>query len=422
MRPARSTTDDDPGAGMLTRGQPAAVRAVRAMARRGFPHALLIVGPPSVGKTTLALDIGALLLCGASGSAVRPCRSCRACRLVAHGNHPDLHRLSPGGAGNQIRIAATPTDPRPGIRELTSELALSPLEGGARVALVEGAHRMNEDAQNALLKLLEEPPPGVHLILAADDEDRLLPTIRSRCARIRLGTVATREIERWLADLEIADPPTASRLARLAGGRPGIAHAYAVAPEVVMVRGEIDRGLLDLLSAAPTGRLSVVRGLLGRAAVLDAALVGGLVGAGPSSRGRRAPRQDADRAATASDAASADGAPIGSPAADPTADGSTTRSVPAAERRRAALALFDAWRDIALDLARAAQGDVRRLHDPTLLEEIVAIAGRIAPRSLADFLVRLDRAATAVLGNASPELAVDSLALAWPSIRPPRAA
>ena len=101
------------------------------------------------------------------------------------------------------------------------ELALLPLEGGARVAIVEARHRMNEDAQGAILKTLEEPPAGVTIVLCADEEARLLPTIRSRCARIRLGPVGPREIEAILADHGVADPPLAARLARLAGGRPG---------------------------------------------------------------------------------------------------------------------------------------------------------------------------------------------------------
>jgi DNA polymerase-3 subunit delta' len=78
-----------------------------------------------------------------------------------------------GGAGSKVR----------GIRDLISELALLPVEGGARVAIVESAQRMNDDAQAALLKTLEEPPTGATIMLCADSEEPLLPTIRSRCAR-----------------------------------------------------------------------------------------------------------------------------------------------------------------------------------------------------------------------------------------------
>ena len=70
-----------------------------------------------------------------------------------------------------------------------TELSLLPVEGIARVAIIGDAHRMNDDAQSALLKTLEEPPSGTTLILVADDEERLLPTVRSRCAKVRLGTV-----------------------------------------------------------------------------------------------------------------------------------------------------------------------------------------------------------------------------------------
>ena len=84
---------------------------------------------------------------------------------------------------------------------------------------------MNEDAQSALLKTLEEPPAGVTIILCADAEARLMPTVRSRCFRVRLGLVGPRDIETIVADHGVADPPTAARLGRLAGGRPGLALA-----------------------------------------------------------------------------------------------------------------------------------------------------------------------------------------------------
>jgi DNA polymerase-3 subunit delta' len=117
--------------GFLTRGHPAAVAAIAAMIAGPPPHALLIAGPPGVGKTTLALDLAAGLLCDAQDPADRPCRACRGCRLVDSGGHADLHRLVPGGAGDQIRIGDR-SEPETGtIRRLISELALLPVEGGA---------------------------------------------------------------------------------------------------------------------------------------------------------------------------------------------------------------------------------------------------------------------------------------------------
>ena len=179
----------------LTRGQPAATAAVGAMVAGHAPHAFLLAGPPGVGKTTLALDLAAGLLCTAPDPADRPCRECRAAGSSTTAATPTSTGSPRPGPGRQVVIGDR-ASPEPGtVRDLISELALLPVEGGARVAIIERADRMNEDAQSALLKTLEEPPAGVTIILCADREDRLLPTVRSRCVRVRLGPVAIREIE-----------------------------------------------------------------------------------------------------------------------------------------------------------------------------------------------------------------------------------
>ena len=132
-----------------------------------------------------------------------------------------------------------------------------PVEGGARVAIIEGADRMNEDAQSALLKTLEEPPAGVTIVLCADQEARLLPTVRSRCFRVRLG-LGRRARHRG--------DPRRPRPGRPADRRPGSAGspaggpawriAYARAPEAVLIRAELTRVLLDLTDAGPARRLA----------------------------------------------------------------------------------------------------------------------------------------------------------------------
>ena len=257
---------------LLTRGHPAAAAAIQAMVAGHAPHAIVLAGAPGVGKTTLALDLAAGLLCDAPDPSERPCRECRGCRLVAHGSHADLHRLAPMGPGGQVRIGDR-TNPDPGtVRRLIADLALLPVEGGNRVAIVERADRLNEDAQSALLKILEEPPAGVTIVLCADRDDLLLPTVMSRCVRVRLGPVAIREIEALLEDAGVADAPRANRLARLSRGRPGAALALALAPEAVTARDEIARTLLDLAGFSAAKRLSVGRELLSRAAELVAAL------------------------------------------------------------------------------------------------------------------------------------------------------
>src|SRR5207247_2039261 len=92
-RRSRASNAEAPAEGFRTRGQRAAVAAARAMLRGGMPHALLLTGPTGAGKSTLANDIAAALLCRDPDPARHPCRECRSCRALEHDNHPDLHRL-----------------------------------------------------------------------------------------------------------------------------------------------------------------------------------------------------------------------------------------------------------------------------------------------------------------------------------------
>ncbi len=398
-----------------TVGQPAATGVVRAMLATHVPHALLLVGPPSVGKLPLAMDLAAALLCTGATGVDRPCRTCRGCRMVEHGNHPDLHRLEPEGPGGQIRIGDR-VHPEPGtVRGLAVELALLPVEGGARVAIIRDAQRMNDDAQSALLKTLEEPPAGTTLILCVDDEERLLPTVRSRCARIRLGSVGVREIERLLAERELADPPTAARLARLAGGRAGLAVAYALAPEAEAIRGEIGRILLDLVPAARAPRLRAARELLARSGTLAAAEDPRSAKPAAGPKRRRSGTTAGSEAATVATEAPSEGAQGQGEPESAAADPEPERKASAAERRRSLAVLLDVWRGLTRDLALAELGADRSIRDVALLEELVATAGSVEPGAFASFLRRLARAAELLEANVSPELVLDVLLVRWPA-------
>jgi DNA polymerase-3 subunit delta' len=430
-------------AGIRTRGHDRAVAMVRTMIAGRTPHALLISGPPAVGKTTLALDLAAGLLCDAPDPADRPCRACRACRLVDRGVHPDLHRLAPSGPADQIRIGDRDRPDAGTVRRLASDLVLLPVEGGARVAILERADRLTDDAQTALLKTLEEPPSGVTIVLCADDEERLMPTVRSRCTRIRLGPVAVREIEAILTAMDVAEPPLAARLARLASGRPGAARLLAMAPDAVAARDEIARTLLDLMAEGPAARLAAARDLAARAGDLARALDraaadttgeptpgrprgGRAKGAAlpAAAAGRSDPERGAadEASARSGEAESADGnaSDVGeAPAA----------SASAAERRRAITIVIGLWRDIVRDLLLVRLGDERQVRDSGLLDDLRTAAaqldgsqdarprlnGGLSPDSaLAAFLARLDTVGELVEANSRPELALDSLLLAWP--------
>jgi DNA polymerase-3 subunit delta' len=263
------------------------------------------------------------------------------------------------------------------------------------VAIVEGAHRLNEDAQNALLKTLEEPPPGATLILCADEPERLLPTVRSRTAVLRLGPVGIRAMEELLAERGI-EPPRSAQLARLADGRPGLAIAFAAAPEAVAAREELARAILDLTRLGTAERLASGRDLLARAQ--DVARLGGAVDDLPDAPAIAPGMPGAAEAA-------ADGTAPG--------DGRPARGTPA-ERRRAAAALLRTWTSVARDLAVVAAGSPAAARDVALLDDLAATAALVAPAAPPAFLGRLARAAELLDANANPELLVDVLVLAWP--------
>jgi len=406
--------------GMRTLGQPSAVAAVRAMLGSGIPHAVLLVGPAGVGKTTLALDIAAALLCSAENPADRPCRACPSCRMVDHGNHPDLHVLAPSGAGSMIPIGGRGES---GIRDVVHDLALLPVQGGARVAIIEAGDRMSEDAQSAFLKTLEEPPAGTTIIVCADDEERLLPTIRSRCARVRLGSLGIRDVEAVLAAQGVADPPLAARLARITDGRPGRAIAYALAPDAATIHAEISRTLLDLLDGGVTARLVGVRDMAGRATALVKELDAGASRASALGQesGDHGPAPTAARARGARGGRGVGHATVQpSPsvgdanAVDAAADEPAAR-VPAAERRRGALALVGIWRSVVRDLALAGHGAGGSVRDVELLDDLAIAAGRVQGAVAGELLRELDTAGERLEGNVSPELVLDALALRWTS-------
>ena len=344
------------------------------------PHALLLAGPARVGKTTLALDLCAGLLCLAYEPAARPCRACLACRKVDARSHPDVHHLAPEGAGQQIRIGQ--------VQALAAELALLPLEGRWRVAVIEQAQRLNPDAQNALLKTLEEPPAGATIILAADEPAGLLPTVVSRCARLRLGPVAPAVVAGLLAERHGLDRVRGEVIAQQSGGVVGLALELAGQPELLLARARIGRSLLDLLAADRRTRLAAAPALLADAAELAGSGFAGDPGADE-----------------AEEPADADPAPARRAAA----------RVAPAERRAAVAQLLSGWRDLARDLALAARGATAELRQRELIDDLVDAGRRVDAHAAASFVERLDAISRAVDGYANPELALDTLLLEWPA-------
>lgn len=137
-------------------------------------HALLFTGPRGSGKKTMAELFARAVLC--EGSGEKPCDCCPACKKCLAGTHPDVHIVAP--EKNMIKVGQ--------IRELTEKLGLAAREGGKKVAIIQRAECMNESAQNALLKTLENPTGDVLFLLLTDTPASLLPTIVSRCLQLRL--------------------------------------------------------------------------------------------------------------------------------------------------------------------------------------------------------------------------------------------
>ncbi len=183
----------------------------QAVASSNVSHAYLFTGPPGVGKTTLSRALAAALLCQDEGEA--PCGVCRACRLVASGNHPDLHIVASERVGASLKIEQ--------VRDLQRQLALTPVEARWQIAILRRFEEATTSAANALLKTLEEPPPYVVRAVLASDADRLLPTIVSRCQQIPLRPLSVAVVQRALVERWDAEPEQAELLAHLSGGRLG---------------------------------------------------------------------------------------------------------------------------------------------------------------------------------------------------------
>jgi len=163
----------------------------RAAARGSLPPSLIFAGPDGVGKRLAALSLAQLFNCtsvsGEADGELAPdaCGNCSACRRIARGVHADVLVVEPGDTG-AIKVDQ--------VRAAIERTAYRPFEGRRRVVIVDDADAMEAPPQNALLKTLEEPPAASTFVLVTSRPDVLLPTVRSRCQRIRFGPISPAEM------------------------------------------------------------------------------------------------------------------------------------------------------------------------------------------------------------------------------------
>jgi len=217
-------------------GQPAVKEILkRALERHRLPHALLFYGPEGVGKEAMAFELAKALLCE-NPHDVEPCNRCRDCQRISQLSHPDVHFIFPAPLSIKdeeyqeilrrkaadpyaaIALWANPTISIEQIRQLRRVSALTSFEGKAKVAILSQAHQMTAEASNALLKILEEPPGRMFLILTTPRSNQLLPTIISRCQKVRFHPLPDEDIEAALQTRKGVEPQRATLVARLAEG------------------------------------------------------------------------------------------------------------------------------------------------------------------------------------------------------------
>jgi DNA polymerase III subunit delta' len=329
-----------PFAGVFGHSRPLGLLA-GSIARRTLPPSLLFTGPEGVGKRLAAQAVAEALNC-LSPEGRDACGSCAACRRIARGSHPDVLAIEPP------EIGATKIE---FVRPAIAAAAYRPFEGRCRVVIVDDADRLTEDAANALLKSLEEPPTGTVFILVTARPEVLLPTIRSRCSQLRFGRLSAGDVARFLIERQGMDAEEAHAVAAVADGSPGRALEAGT------------RAYRDGRAAALSTLRAVSVATSSKVRLLAAA---NLMAGKPSSAGER------DELAT----------------------------------RIAMLASL--LRDVAL-VACGGRGD--QLANADLADELAALGGSYGGRRARQAFTAADRALAALRRNASPKIVAGWLAV-----------
>lgn len=218
----------------------------RSLAQRVVAHAYLFVGPPHVGKMTLALNLAQALNCQETGL---PCGECDSCQKISLARHADVQIIGLGRNGDSTEAKLRTEISIDQIRQMQHSASLPPFEGKYKIFIIDGAEQLSNEAANCLLKTLEEPVGMVVFILLATTE-RLLPaTVVSRCQRLDLFPLSAGKIEAALNRDWGIEPERAGVLARLCHGCLGWAISASREDSLLQQRGERLEKLIEIITS-----------------------------------------------------------------------------------------------------------------------------------------------------------------------------